>query len=38
MGWVTTLCPGNASNFAWGRSGNRTGLRNSTRNKVVVGI
>ena len=37
-GWVTTLCPGNASNFAWGRSGNRTGLRNSTRNKAVVGI
>jgi hypothetical protein len=32
-GWVTTLCPGNASNFAWGRSGNRAGLRNSTRNK-----
>jgi hypothetical protein len=20
-GWVTTLCPGNACNFAWGRSG-----------------
>ncbi len=25
-GWDTTLCPGNASNFAWGSSGRRTGL------------
>ena len=31
-GWVTTLCPGNASNFAWGSSGRRTGLPNATRN------
>ena len=31
-GWVTTLCPGNASNFAWGSSGRRTGLQNATRN------
>ena len=31
-GWVTTLCPGNASNFAWGSIGRRTGLQNATRN------
>jgi hypothetical protein len=31
-GWVTTLCPGNASNFAWGSSGRRKGLQNATRN------
>jgi len=31
-GWVTTLFPGNASNFAWGSSGRRTGLQNATRN------
>jgi hypothetical protein len=37
-GCVTTLCPGNASNFAWGGSGRKTGLRNATRNKVVAGI
>jgi hypothetical protein len=30
--WVTTLCPGNASNFAWGISGRRTGIQNATRN------
>ena len=31
-GRVTTLCPGNASNFAWGSIGRRTGLQNATRN------
>ena len=30
-GWVTTLCPGNASNFAWGSSDRTTGLQNATR-------
>jgi hypothetical protein len=32
-GWVTTLCPGNATNFAWGTSGGKNRLkRRSSRN------
>ncbi len=31
-GWVTTLRPGNASNFAWGSSDRRIGLQNAIRN------
>ena len=30
-GWVTTLCPGNACNFAWGRSGGSQRLQRSSR-------
>ncbi len=30
-GWVTTLCPGNACNFAWGSSGSNKQLRRSSR-------
>jgi hypothetical protein len=26
-GWVTTLCPGNASNIAWGTSGGKNKLK-----------
>ncbi len=30
-GWVTTLCPGNECNFAWGRSGGSQQLQRSLR-------
>ena len=32
--WVTTMCPGNTSNFAWGSIGRRTSLQNATRNRT----
>ena len=35
-GWVTTMCPGSASNFAWGRGGNKNGLKMATRNRVRI--
>ena len=33
-GWVTTLCPGNASNVAWGSSGKNIGLKNATMKRM----
>jgi len=35
-GWVTTTCPGSASNFALGSSGNQNGLKNATRRRIVA--
>ena len=35
-GWVTTMRPGSASNFAWGRGGNKNGLKMATRNRVRI--
>jgi len=35
-GWVTTMCPGSASNFAWGSSGNQNGLKSTTRRRIVA--
>ena len=29
-GYVTTICPGSANNFAWGRSGGKRSLKNTT--------
>jgi len=33
-GWVTTLCPGNASNFAWGTSGGSNKLKRLAGRRV----
>jgi hypothetical protein len=31
-GWVTTVCPGNACNFAWGRSGGKQHLQRRSQS------
>ena len=36
-GWVTTLCPGNAINFAWGTSGGNNRLKMISTAKQTLG-
>jgi hypothetical protein len=36
-GWVTTVCPGNACNFAWGRSGGKHHLQSRSQSRHVYG-